>query len=73
MLAWSDPNSREEPLICFSMLTGGTMPVSAATGDGLYGFTVMTGIHNCSERATTALSDIFHGFFMNLGHPVFMK
>lgn len=40
------------------------MPVSAATGNGLYGVTGMTGIKNGSEGAASALTDIPHNLFM---------
>ena len=55
------------------MLTGRTVAIPAATGNGVYGATVMTAIHNRSERTTAAISDILHGFFMNVRHSVAMQ
>lgn len=55
-----------EPLIHFIMLTGGTMPVPTAAGDGLYGAAFTTTINNGSERTTAAIHDILNGLFMDL-------
>jgi len=44
------------------------MPIPAATGDGLYGPTIMTSINNGSERPAAAIINILNGFFMELRH-----
>jgi len=62
-----------EPSISFIMLTGRTVPIPATTGNGLYGATVMTAIHNRAESTTAAISDILHGFFMDARHSVTMQ
>jgi len=62
-----------KPLICFIMLTGGTMPIAAATGNGLYGVAVRAPINNGSESAGAAIDDILHGFLVDLRHSVCIK
>ena len=62
-----------KPLIHFIMLTGGTMPVAAATGNGVYGATVMAPINNRSESAAAAVNDILDVFFMAFGHLLPIK
>ena len=61
-----------EPLIGFILLAARTMPIAAATGNGLYGATVTT-INNGSEGTAAAISDMFKGFFMDLRHSLCIK
>ena len=49
------------------------MSVSAATGDGLDGITVITGINKGSEGTASAITDILNGFFMDFGHSFSIK
>jgi hypothetical protein len=62
-----------QPFFRLILLTCGAMPVSAATWDRLSDIAFITGINNGSERATSAITDIPHDFFMELGHSISIK
>jgi hypothetical protein len=62
-----------QPFFRLILMTGRTMPVSTAAGNGLYGVTVMASIKNGSKRAASAITDIPHNLFMYPGHSFSIK
>jgi hypothetical protein len=62
-----------KPLICFIMLTVGTVAVATATVDKMQVTTVIALIHHCSKGTISAGNDIPDGFLMKLRHSIPIK